>query len=56
VTSLAPVIGYDNAATVAKNAHKKGSTLLESGLELGLVTEEQFKEYVRPELMLGPKD
>ena len=56
VTALAPVIGYDNAARVAKNAHKKGTTLLESALELELVTEEQFREYVRPELMLGPRD
>ncbi len=54
VTALAPEIGYDNAAKVAKNAHKKGTTLLESALELGLVTEEKFAEVVRPETMLGP--
>lgn len=40
VTALNPHIGYDNASKIAKNAHKKGLTLLESGLELGLVTEE----------------
>lgn len=56
VTALAPEIGYDNAAAVAKNAHKKGTTLLESALELGLVSEERFHEVVRPETMIGPKD
>ncbi|MGD8325283.1 MAG: class II fumarate hydratase [Sphingomonadales bacterium] len=56
VTALAPEIGYDNAAAVAKNAHKKGTTLLESALELGLVTEKRFHEVVRPENMTGPKD
>ncbi len=55
VTALAPAIGYDNAAKVAKNAHQKGTTLLESALELGLVTEEEFKKVVRPENMIGPK-
>ncbi|RMF09162.1 MAG: class II fumarate hydratase [Alphaproteobacteria bacterium] len=55
VTALAPAIGYDNAAKVAKNAHKKGITLLESALELELVTEEQFNAVVRPEDMIGPK-
>lgn len=54
VTALAPEIGYDNAAKVAKNAHKKGTTLLESALELGLVTEKRFREVVRAENMLGP--
>ncbi|GAB4137727.1 MAG: class II fumarate hydratase [Sphingomonadales bacterium] len=54
VTALAPEIGYDNAAKVAKNAHKKGTTLLESALELGLVTEKRFREVVRAEKMLGP--
>jgi len=54
VTALAPEIGYDNAAKVAKNAHEKGTTLLESALELGLVSEKRFKEVVRPERMLGP--
>lgn len=56
VTALAPEIGYDNAAAVAKNAHKKGTTLLESALELGFVSEERFHEVVRPETMIGPKD
>jgi fumarate hydratase class II len=54
VTALNPHIGYDNAAKLAKNAHKKGITLKESALELGLVTAEQFDQWVRPEDMLGP--
>jgi len=53
VTALAPEIGYDNAATIAKHAHKKGLTLKEAGTELGLVDEETFDRVVRPELMLG---
>ena len=47
VTALNPHIGYDNAAKIAKNAHKKGLTLKQSALELGLVTDEQFDEWVR---------
>ena len=53
VTALAPEIGYDNAATIAKHAHKKGQTLKEAGLELGLVDEETFDRVVKPEMMLG---
>jgi fumarate hydratase class II len=53
VTALAPVIGYDNAAKIAKNAHEKGLTLKESGLALGLVDEATFDQYVRPETMVG---
>ncbi|CAO3666295.1 unnamed protein product [Umbelopsis vinacea] len=55
VTALNPHIGYDNAAKCAKNAHKKGITLKESALELGVLNEEQFEQWVRPEDMLGPK-
>jgi len=55
VTALNPHIGYDRAGKIARNAHKKGLTLKESAVELGFVTEEQFDEWVRPELMLGPK-
>ncbi|PZU46038.1 MAG: class II fumarate hydratase [Sphingomonas sp.] len=51
VTALAPEIGYDRAADIAKLAHKEGSTLLEAGLKLGHVTEEQFRRLVRPETM-----
>ena len=53
VTALAPEIGYDNAATIAKHAHKKGLTLKEAGLELGLVDEDTFDRVVKPEKMIG---
>jgi fumarate hydratase class II len=53
VTALAPEIGYDNAAKIAKYAHEKGQTLKEAGLELGLVDEATFDRVVKPELMLG---
>ena len=56
VTCLNPIIGYDMASKVAKNAHKKGITLKESCLELHALTEEEFDRYVRPELMIGPKE
>ncbi len=52
VTALNPVIGYDNAAKAAKNAHKKGITLRESVLELGLLDAAKFDEVVRPEKMI----
>ncbi|MEM1302461.1 MAG: class II fumarate hydratase [Pseudomonadota bacterium] len=55
VTALAPEIGYDNATTVAKTAHKNGTTLKEEALNLGFVTAERFDEVVRPEKMIGPK-
>jgi fumarate hydratase class II len=53
VTALATEIGYDNAAAIAKHAHKKGLTLKEAGLELGLVDEKTFDRVVRPEKMVG---
>jgi fumarate hydratase, class II len=53
VTALAPEIGYDNAAAIAKHAHKKGQTLKEAGLELGLVDEATFDRVVKPETMIG---
>ena len=53
VTALAPEIGYDNAAAIAKHAHKKGLTLKEAGIELGLVDEATFDRVVKPETMLG---
>ncbi len=53
VTALNPHIGYDNAAKIAKNAHEKNITLRESALEMNALTEEQFDEWVRPELMTG---
>lgn len=54
VTSLNPHIGYDNAAKVAKKAHKDNKTLKEVAVELGLLTPEKFDEVVRPEKMVGP--
>jgi fumarate hydratase class II len=53
VTALNPKIGYDNAAKIAKTAHRTGKTLRETAIELGLVTGEQFDEWVRPEKMTG---
>ncbi len=54
VTALNPHIGYDNAAKIAKHAHKAGLTLKQSALELGLLTAEQFDEWVKPEEMTKP--
>ena len=54
VTALNPHIGYDNAAAIAKKAHADNGTLLSAGLELGLLTEEQFAEWVKPEAMTRP--
>jgi fumarate hydratase, class II len=54
VTALNQHIGYDNAAKIAKNAHKKGINLKESAIELGLLTSEQFDEWVKPEEMTHP--
>jgi fumarate hydratase, class II len=56
VTCLNPIIGYDMASKVAKNAHKKGTTLKESALELNALSEEDFDKYVRPELMIHPSE
>lgn len=56
VTALNPHIGYDNAAKIAKKAHLDGLTLKDAGLSLGLFTEEQFKEWIKPEEMVKPKD
>jgi fumarate hydratase class II len=53
VTSLNPHIGYDNAAAIAKKAHKEGTTLREAALALGLLTNEQFDAWVKPEDMVG---
>jgi len=52
VTALNTHIGYDNAATIAKKAHKENKTLKEAALELGLLTDAQFEEWVRPEKMI----
>jgi fumarate hydratase class II len=54
VTALNPVIGYENAAEVAKTAYKENKTLKQVAVELNLVTAEQFDEVVRPEQMIAP--
>ena len=54
VTALAPTIGYDNAAKIAKTAHKNGTTLREEALKTGLVSAEDYERIVRPELMIQP--
>jgi fumarate hydratase class II len=54
VTALNPLIGYDNAAKVAKHAYKSNTTLREAVIELGLLTGEQFDEAINPEDMVGP--
>lgn len=54
VTALNPHIGYDNAAKIAKKAHKDGTTLRQAAKELGLMSEEDFDKNVRPENMIGP--
>lgn len=56
VTALNPVIGYDNAAKVAKLAYEEGTTLKAAALELGVCSAEDFDAAVRPEQMIGPKD
>lgn len=56
VTALNPHIGYENAAKVAKNAHKKGISLKESCLELKLLSAEEFDKFVVPENMIKPKE
>jgi len=55
VTALNPHIGYDNAAKIAKTAHKTGKTLKETAVELGPVTPQQFDAWVKPEKMVGKK-
>jgi len=55
VTALNPHVGYDNAAKIAKKAHAENTTLEEAAVALGILTSEQFKEFVKPENMIGPK-
>lgn len=53
VTALNPHIGYENAAAIAKKAHKEGTSLREAAIALGLLTNEQFEDWVKPEDMIG---
>jgi fumarate hydratase class II len=55
VTALAPKIGYDAAAKIAKTAHKNGTTLKQEAVKSGLVTAAEFDRIVRPQDMIGPK-
>ena len=54
VTALNPYIGYENAAKIAKTAHKEGTTLKEAAINTGLLTEEEFDRYVDPKTMIYP--
>jgi fumarate hydratase class II len=56
VTALAPHIGYDDAARIARAAHANGATLREEAERLGLVSAEDFDAWVRPEAMLAPDE
>ncbi|MCB1942579.1 MAG: class II fumarate hydratase, partial [Candidatus Accumulibacter sp.] len=56
VTALAPHIGYDRAAEIAKHAHRDATTLREAAQTLGYVTVDQFDRWVRPEDMVGTDD
>ena len=53
VTALNTHIGYENAAKIAKKAHKENTSLRQAALDLGLLTNEQFDAWVRPEDMVG---
>ena len=55
VTALNPHVGYDNAAKIAKKAHAENTTLKEAALDLGIVTAEQYDEWVKPEEMTSPR-
>ncbi len=53
VTALNPHIGYENAAKIAKKAHKEGTSLRKAAIDLGLLTDQQFTDWVKPESMVG---
>jgi len=54
VTALAPKLGYDNAAKIAKRAHENGTSLKEEALRSGLITEKEFSKIVNPKKMTAP--
>jgi fumarate hydratase class II len=56
VTALAPYIGYENAAKIAKNAHEKGISLKNSAIESKLISKEEFERIIKPEEMIHPKE
>ena len=55
VTALNPHIGYDNSAKIAKHAHEKGLTLRQSAIDLKILADEDFDNWVIPQNMIGPK-
>ena len=55
VTALSPKVGYDNAAKIAKKAHKNGTTLKEESLKSGLITEKEYDNIVNPKKMIQPQ-
>ena len=55
VTALSPKVGYDNAAKIAKRAHKNGTTLKEESIKSGLVTEKEYDKIVNPKKMIKPQ-
>ncbi|MGV3741856.1 MAG: lyase family protein, partial [Burkholderiaceae bacterium] len=55
VTALAPHIGYDKAAQIAKKAHKEGTTLKQAAVSLAYVTDAEFDQWVQPNRMIGPQ-
>ena len=55
VTALNPHIGYDNSAKIAKHAHEQGLTLRQSAIDLKILTDEDFDNWVKPQNMIGPK-
>tara|TARA_B100001245_G_C22761839_1_gene368594 strand:- start:540 stop:806 length:267 start_codon:yes stop_codon:yes gene_type:complete len=54
VTALAPKVGYDNAAKIAKRAHKNDTTLKEEAIKSGLITEKEYTKIVNPKKMIKP--
>ena len=55
VTALSPKVGYDNAAKIAKNAHKNGTTLKEEAIKSGLISKKDYEKTVNPKKMIGPQ-
>ena len=55
VTALSPKVGYDNAAKIAKKAHKNGTTLKEESINSGLITEKEYDSIVDPKKMIKPQ-
>jgi fumarate hydratase class II len=55
VTDLSPKVGYDNAAKIAKKAHKNGTTLKEESIKSGLITEKEYDKIVNPKKMIRPE-